>query len=144
MTRYYVTMGSSAIKTFIQGILPFVSKYLCESGCSTLLQMKTKQRNRLDVEMTCLVRFLILFHGSMNCQKKTITSIPLTVKFASWVQDIYFVSCIILFIIKYYSEKLFTNNLVLIKLEAKELINCQFYFLFLVYWCKSVLYKLNF
>ena len=24
--------------------------YLCESGFSTLLQMKTKQRNRLDVE----------------------------------------------------------------------------------------------
>ena len=38
------------VKKAFQGILPFVSTYLCESGLSTLLQMKTKQRNRLDVE----------------------------------------------------------------------------------------------
>ena len=37
-------------KKAIQDILLFVSTYLCESGFSTLLQMKTKQRNRLDVE----------------------------------------------------------------------------------------------
>ena len=37
-------------KNAIQGILPFVSAYLCESGFSALLQMKTKQRKKLDVE----------------------------------------------------------------------------------------------
>ena len=41
---------SNVAKKAIQDILPFVSTYLCESGFSTLLQMKTKQRNRLDVE----------------------------------------------------------------------------------------------
>jgi len=34
----------------IHALLPFVSTYLCESGFSTLLQMKTKQRSRLEVE----------------------------------------------------------------------------------------------
>ncbi len=31
-------------------LLPFVSTYLCESGFSTLILLKTKQRNRLKVE----------------------------------------------------------------------------------------------
>ena len=34
----------------ICALLPFVSTYLCESGFSTLLQIKTKQCNRLEVE----------------------------------------------------------------------------------------------
>lgn len=34
----------------ICALRPFVSTYLCESGFSTLLQIKTKQRSRLDVE----------------------------------------------------------------------------------------------
>ena len=37
-------------KKTVQGILPFVSTYLRESRFSTLSQIKTKQRNRLDVE----------------------------------------------------------------------------------------------
>ena len=37
-------------KKAIQGTLLFVSTYLFESGFSTLLQLKTKQRNRLEVE----------------------------------------------------------------------------------------------
>ena len=31
-------------------LVPFASTYLCESGCSTLLQIKTKAKNRLDVQ----------------------------------------------------------------------------------------------
>ena len=31
-------------------LIPYMSKYLREAGFSTLLQIKTKQRNRLDVE----------------------------------------------------------------------------------------------
>ena len=31
-------------------LIPYMSTYLCEEGSSTLLQIKTKQRNRLDVE----------------------------------------------------------------------------------------------
>ena len=34
----------------IRALLPFVSTYLCESGFSMLLNIKTKQRNKLDVE----------------------------------------------------------------------------------------------
>ena len=31
-------------------LIPYMSTYLREAGFSTLLQIKTKQRNRLDVE----------------------------------------------------------------------------------------------
>ena len=31
-------------------LIPYMSTYLCEAGFSTLLQIKTKQRNRLDVK----------------------------------------------------------------------------------------------
>ena len=34
----------------IHALLPFVRTYICESGFSTLLQMKTKQQSRLEVE----------------------------------------------------------------------------------------------
>ena len=53
ITEFWPLMCDSypkVTKKAIQGILPFVSTYLCESGFSTLLQIKTKQRNRLDVE----------------------------------------------------------------------------------------------
>lgn len=42
----YPRVGKLGLKT----LLPFASTYLCESGFSTLLQIKTKTRNRLGVE----------------------------------------------------------------------------------------------
>ncbi|XP_049321925.1 protein FAM200B-like [Astyanax mexicanus] len=42
----YSSLASLAIKT----ILPFSTTYLCESGFSTLVQLKSKQRNRLNTE----------------------------------------------------------------------------------------------
>ena len=40
----------SVAKVCMKVLLPFSSTYLCESGFSTLLNMKTKARNRLDAE----------------------------------------------------------------------------------------------
>ena len=37
-------------KRALQSILPFVTTYLCEAGFSTLLNIKTKSRNRLEAE----------------------------------------------------------------------------------------------
>lgn len=42
----YPSLATLAVKT----ILPFSTTYLCESGFSTLVQLKSKQRNRLDTE----------------------------------------------------------------------------------------------
>ena len=42
----YKNVGSVAIRT----LLPFSSTYLCESGFSTLVSMKTKFRNKLECE----------------------------------------------------------------------------------------------
>ena len=44
--RIYKNMGSVAIRT----LLPFSSTYLCESGFSTLVSIKTKCRNKLECE----------------------------------------------------------------------------------------------
>jgi len=37
-------------KKALHALIPFISMYLCESGFSTLLLIKSKPRNRLDVE----------------------------------------------------------------------------------------------
>ena len=37
-------------KVALRSVLPFVSTYLCESGFSTMLHIKTAQRNRLELE----------------------------------------------------------------------------------------------
>ncbi|XP_068233590.1 protein FAM200C-like [Palaemon carinicauda] len=42
----YLKVGEEALRS----ILPFSSIYLCEAGFSALVVLKTKQRNRLDVE----------------------------------------------------------------------------------------------
>jgi len=38
------------VKRGVVALIPFATSYLCESGFSTLFAIKTKQRNRLDVE----------------------------------------------------------------------------------------------
>ena len=114
-------------KKAIQDILPFVSTYLCESWFSALLQIKTTQRNRLDVEndMRCALSTTFLRIHELSKKKKTITSIPLNVK-------ICIISAINFFCVLNYSillnisfRKIIATTLVLIKLKAKELINCE-------------------
>ena len=39
-----------ATKKVLRILIPYMATYLCEAGFSTLLQIKTKQKNRLDVE----------------------------------------------------------------------------------------------
>ncbi|KAF2343754.1 hypothetical protein FHG87_025490 [Trinorchestia longiramus] len=54
----YPKVGEEALRV----ILPFSSTYLCEAGFSALVVLKTKQRNRLDVENDChpsILEFLI-------------------------------------------------------------------------------------
>ncbi|XP_031336641.1 zinc finger BED domain-containing protein 5-like [Photinus pyralis] len=46
MRRSYATVATHSFRVLV----PFVSTYLCESGVSTLLQIKTKARNRLEVQ----------------------------------------------------------------------------------------------
>jgi hypothetical protein len=46
MRRSYPNVALLAFRVLV----PFASTYLCESGFSTLLQIKTKARNRLDVQ----------------------------------------------------------------------------------------------
>ena len=46
MQRSYAKISMAALKI----ITPFVFTYLCERGFSTLLQIKTKARNKLDVQ----------------------------------------------------------------------------------------------
>ena len=41
---------SSLATLAVKALLPFSTTYLCESGFSTLVQLKSKQRNRLDTE----------------------------------------------------------------------------------------------
>lgn len=41
---------SKVTKKVFRALIPFVSIYLCESAFSTFLQIKSKQRNQLDVE----------------------------------------------------------------------------------------------
>ena len=53
LTEFWPLMINSYPKVTekaLRVLIPFVSTYLCESGFSTLLQIKSNQRNRLDVE----------------------------------------------------------------------------------------------
>jgi len=126
MTRCYVTMGGSAIKTYISKTSFRLSPHIYASLASQLsCKWKQNKETYWMWKWHALCAFQYFSADLWIVKEKIITSIPLTVKFVSWLQYISFGSCIILFILKYPSEKLFTNNLVLIKLEAKELINCQ-------------------
>ena len=46
MASSYPEISNTAVKKF----LPFSSTWLCESAFSTLLNVKTKQQNRIEVE----------------------------------------------------------------------------------------------
>ena len=46
MQRLYAKISMAAFKS----INPFVSTYFCECGFSTLVQIKTKARNKLDIQ----------------------------------------------------------------------------------------------
>ena len=73
MTKFWPLVCDSypkVTKKAIQGILPFVSTYLCESGFSTLLQIKTEQRNRLDVENDMRCALSNTFPRIYNFSKK--------------------------------------------------------------------------
>ena len=53
LSQFWVAMKDSYPKTTKKALhilIPFASTYLCESGFSSLLQIKSKQRNRLYVE----------------------------------------------------------------------------------------------
>ena len=53
LTDFWIEMKNSHSKiteTALCILIPFVPTYLCEAGFSTLLQIKTKQRNELHVE----------------------------------------------------------------------------------------------
>ena len=51
LSQFWVKIKDFYPKTREKALLiPFVPTYLCESGFSSLLQIKSKQRNRLDVE----------------------------------------------------------------------------------------------
>ena len=60
LTELWIEMKNSYSKITekaLRILIPFVSTYLCEAGLSTLLQIKTKQRNKLHVEddLWCLL-----------------------------------------------------------------------------------------
>ena len=53
VTDFWLRMASSYPEISnidLKKLLPFSSTWLCESAFSTLLNVKTKQRNRLEVE----------------------------------------------------------------------------------------------
>ena len=60
VTDFWLRMASSypeISKTALKKLLPFSSTWLCESAFSTLLNVKTKQRNRLEVEQDICCAF---------------------------------------------------------------------------------------
>jgi len=62
------------VKRAMVALIPFATSYLCESGFSTLLTIKTKQRNRLDVKddmRVALSQTIPQFH--VLVEKKTTT-----------------------------------------------------------------------
>ena len=54
LSYFWMSRAANAFKIAheeaVKKLLPFATTYLCEQGFSTLLNIKTKQRNRLDPE----------------------------------------------------------------------------------------------
>jgi hypothetical protein len=56
--------------TVLKILLPFLTTYECELGFSSLLQIKTRHRSRLNVEEIFNALLLQLLQGSRNWQKQ--------------------------------------------------------------------------
>ena len=73
----------SLAKQAIRSMIPFATTYLCEAGFSALMTMKTKHRNRMDVQHDMRVALSKTYpQFSDLVQKNTTTGFPLNL-FAS-------------------------------------------------------------
>ena len=65
-------MGPTVSKFVIKQLTPFTTTWLCEAGFSAMCVLKTKHRNRLDVEADlrlCLSKVSPRFQSSLKGRK---------------------------------------------------------------------------